>query len=87
MQVVSMIEAKNNFKEIFDSVFVDKDEVIINRKGKENVIMIPFDEYEIFKKSISYDYMTWHKKELENIGKIGFNSKSFVNDSEDYSKW
>jgi len=87
MQVVSMTEARNNFKAIFDAVYLDNDEVVIHRKGKENVVVIPFDEYEVLKKSISYDYMTWHKKELENIGKIGFNSKSFVDDDEDYSKW
>lgn len=33
----------------------------------------------------SYD--TWNKYELNQIGKIGFNSNSFVDDSEDYSKW
>ncbi len=87
MQVVSMTEARNNFKAIFDSVFIEHDEVIIHRNGKENVVVIPFDKYEILKKFISYDYMTWHKKELENIGKIGFNSNSFVDDKEDYSNW
>lgn len=46
-----------------------------------------FEEYEVLKKTISYDYMTWHKKELENIGKIGLNSKSFIDVKEDYSKW
>ncbi|GEM_PF-2824745 len=29
----------------------------------------------------------WTQEELQNIGKIGFYSKSFVEDSEDYSKW
>jgi len=87
MQVVSMTEARNNFKTIFDSVYLNHEEVIIHRKGKENVVMIPFDEYEILKKSISYDYMTWHKKELENVGNIGLDSRSFVDDNEDYSKW
>jgi len=33
------------------------------------------------------NYVDWSKKELENIGKIGFNSKSFAEDNEDYSKW
>ncbi len=82
-----MTEARNNFKAIFDAVFLDNDEVIIHRKGKENVVVIPFDEYQIFKKSTSNDYMTWHKKELEGIGKIGFNSSSFIEDEEDYAKW
>ena len=87
MQVVSMTEARNNFKAIFDSVYLDNDEVIIHRKGRENVVIISFDEYDTLKKIQSYDYMVWHKKELENIGKLGLHSQSFVEDSEDYSKW
>ncbi len=87
MQVVSMTEARNNFKAIFDSVYLDNDEVIIHRKGRENVVVIPFDEYDTLKKIQSYDHMVWHKKELENIGKVGLHSQSFVEDDEDYSKW
>ena len=87
MQVVSIAEAINNFKTIFERVHLDHEEVIINKKGKENVVVIPFEEYEVLKKSISCDDMTWDEKEIENIGKIGFNSQSFVEDSEDYSKW
>ena len=87
MQVVSMTEARNNFKAVFDSVYQDHEEVIIHRKGRENVVVVPFEQYELLKKSISYDYMTWHQKELENIGKIGFDSRSFLNDNEDYTKW
>ena len=81
MQVVSMTEARNNFKSIFDSVYLDNDEVVVHRKGRENVVVIPFDEYNMLKKLQSYDYMSWHKKELENIGKIGLHSKSFVEDN------
>lgn len=51
MQVVSMTEARNNFKEIFDSVFHNHEEVIIHRKGKENVVVIPFDEYNSMKET------------------------------------
>jgi len=51
MQVVSMTEARNNFKSIFDSVFYDNEEVIIHRKGRENVVMIPFDEYNSIKET------------------------------------
>ena len=87
MQIVSLTEARNNLKSLFDSVYLENDEVIIHRKGKENVVVISFEEYDILKKAFSYDYMTWHKKELDNIGKIGFNSNSFVEDSEDYTQW
>ncbi len=51
MQVVSMTEARNNFKAIFDAVFHDNDEVIIHRKGRENVVVIPFDEYNSMKET------------------------------------
>ena len=33
------------------------------------------------------EFEEWSDKELEQIGKIGFVSKSFVEDSEDYSRW
>ena len=45
MQVVSMSEARNNLKEIFDSVYYNNDEVIIHRKGRESVVVISLDEY------------------------------------------
>jgi len=51
MQVVSMTEARNNLKEIFDAVYLDKEEVIIHRKGRENVVIIPFDEYNSIKET------------------------------------
>jgi len=51
MQVVSMTEARNNFKAIFDAVFIDNDEVIIHRKGRENVVVIPFSEYNSIKET------------------------------------
>jgi len=45
MQVLSLSEAKNNIKSIFESVFEDKEEFIIHRKGRESVIVISLDEY------------------------------------------
>ncbi len=86
MQVVSMTEARNNFKSIFDSVYLNNDEVIVHRKDKENVVIIPFEQYNYMKKR-EMNYELWNQEEISNIGKIGFNSKSFVDDDEDYSKW
>jgi len=86
MQVVSMTEARNNFKSIFDSVYYDNDEVIIHRKGHENVVVIPFDQYNAMKQNQN-SYQIWEDDELDHIGRIGHNSKSFINDNEDYSKW
>ncbi len=34
MQVLGLTEARNNIKEMFESVYNDNDEVIIHRKGR-----------------------------------------------------
>ena len=51
MQVVSLTEARNNLKSVFDSVYLDNDEVIIHRKGHENVVMISMNEYNSIKET------------------------------------
>jgi len=51
MQVLSLTEARNNLKSVFDAVYKDHDEVVIHRKGKENVVVIPFDEYNAMKET------------------------------------
>jgi len=78
MQVVSMTEARKNLKMIFDSVYMDNDEVIIHRKDKENVVLISFEEYNLLNSLKKHDYMSWDDKELDSIGKIGHISKSFA---------
>jgi antitoxin YefM len=64
MQVVSMTEARNNFKAIFDAVYNDNDEVIIHRKGKENVVVIPFSEYNSIKET---NYLLSNKNNAKNL--------------------
>ena len=64
MQVVSMSEARNNFKAIFDAVYNDNDEVIIHRKGKENVVVIPFSEYNSIKET---NYLLSNKNNAKNL--------------------
>ena len=51
MQVVSLTEARNNLKSVFDSVYLDNDEVVIHRKGHENVVMISMNEYNSMKET------------------------------------
>lgn len=51
MQVVSLTEARNNLKTVFDSVYIDLEEVIIHRKGRENVVVISMDEYNSMKET------------------------------------
>ena len=65
MQVVSMTEARNNFKAIFDSVYLNNEEVIIHRKGKENVVIVPFDEYNSIKETEYLLKNPYNKKHLD----------------------
>ena len=51
MQVVSLTEARNNLKAVFDSVYLDNEEVVIHRKGNENVVMISLEEYNSLKET------------------------------------
>ena len=51
MQVVSMTEARNNLKAVFDSVYNDHEEVIIHRKNCENVVVISLNEYNSMKET------------------------------------
>lgn len=48
----------------------------LNKKVK--LVLLPIE---------NEDYKYWSEKEIKNIGKIGFISSSFEEDSEDYSKW
>ncbi|HFC03827.1 MAG TPA: type II toxin-antitoxin system prevent-host-death family antitoxin [Nitratifractor salsuginis] len=64
MQVVSMTEARNSFKSIFDTVYHDNEEVIIHRKGRENVVMIPLDEYNALKET---SYLLGNQKNAEHL--------------------
>jgi len=51
MQVVSLTEARNNLKSVFDSVYLDHEDVIIHRKGRESIVMISMDEYNSMKET------------------------------------
>lgn len=64
MQVVSLTEARNNLKAVFDSVYLDNDEVIIHRKGHENVVVISFDEYNSMKET---SYLLSNKNNREHL--------------------
>jgi antitoxin YefM len=51
MQVYSLTEARNNIKDMFDSVYKDNEEVIIHRKGRESVVVISLDDYNALKET------------------------------------
>ena len=45
MQVVNFTEARNNLKKIFDDVYHNYEDVVVNRKNGENVVIISLDKY------------------------------------------
>ena len=51
MQVISLTEARNNIKTMFESVYNDNEEIIIHRKGRESVVVISLDEYNALKET------------------------------------
>ena len=51
MQVMNFTEVRNNLKSIFDSVVQNSEEVIVNRKNGENVVIISLDEYNSMKET------------------------------------
>ena len=51
MQVLSLTEARNNIKAMFDSVYLDNEEVVIHRKGRESVVVISLDDYNALKET------------------------------------
>ncbi len=51
MQVLSLTEARNNIKEMFESVYNNNEEIIIHRKGRESVVVISLDEYNALKET------------------------------------
>ena len=51
MQVLSLTEARNNIKAMFDSVYLNNEEVVIHRKGKESVVVISLDDYNALKET------------------------------------
>lgn len=47
-----------------------------------------YDEVEvIIMPKPNNNYELWSEQEIQNIGKIGFESTIFEDDDEDYSKW
>jgi len=54
MQVVNFTEARNNLKSLFDTVYHDSEEIIVNRKHGENVVIISLDNFNAMKET---DYL------------------------------
>ncbi len=51
MQVLSLTEVRNNIRAVFDSVYLNNEEVIIHRKGRESVVVISLDDYNSLKET------------------------------------
>lgn len=64
MQVLSLTEARNNIKAMFDSVYLDNEEVVIHRKGKESVVVISLDDYNALRET---NYLLGSPANRENL--------------------
>ena len=64
MQVISLTEARNNLKDVFDSVYINHEEIVIHRKGRENVVVISMDEYNSMKET---NYLLSSPKNKERL--------------------
>ncbi|HHD84003.1 MAG TPA: type II toxin-antitoxin system prevent-host-death family antitoxin [Campylobacteraceae bacterium] len=51
MKVVNFTEARNNLKSLFDAAYQDSEEIIVNRKNGENIVIISLDEYNAMKET------------------------------------
>ncbi len=64
MQVVNFTEARNNLKSLFDNVYHNSEEVIVNRKNNENVVIISLNEYNAIKET---EYLLQSKNNREHL--------------------
>lgn len=52
MKVMSMSESRASYAATLDSVINDQEEVVITRRGGENVVMLPQREYESMRETL-----------------------------------
>ena len=53
MKVVNFTEARNNLKSLCDSAYHDSEEIIVNRKNGENIVIISLASYNAMKEKFS----------------------------------
>lgn len=64
MQVMNFTEVRNNLKSVFDDVIQNSEEVIVNRKNGENVVIISLDYYNSLNET---DYLLRSPKNRERL--------------------
>jgi len=51
MEVINYTDLRSNLKHWLDKVLDDVSELVIKRKGKKNLVLIPLDEYNSLKET------------------------------------
>ena len=64
MKVVNFTEARNNLKSLFDDAYRNSEEIIVNRKNGENVVIISFEQYNAMKET---EYLLSSPKNRERL--------------------
>ena len=72
MEVINYTDLRSNLKHWLDKVLDDVSELVIKRKGKKNLVLVPLDEYNSLKettyllKGANRDVLLKSVAELEN---------------------
>jgi len=64
VKVVNFTEARNNLKSLFDDAYRNSEEIIVNRKNGENVVIISFEQYNAMKET---EYLLSSPKNRERL--------------------
>lgn len=73
MQIVNFKDASVNLDAVFNTVYLDSEEVIMHKENGQKVVMIPFEEYSsmvetsyLFASPKNKEHLTASLKELRN---------------------
>jgi len=64
MQVINFTEARKNLKSIFDSVCKNHEEMIVNRKNGDNVVILSLEDFNALKET---QYLLASSKNRERL--------------------
>jgi antitoxin YefM len=64
MQVVNFTEARNNLKSIFDSECENHEEMIVNRKNGDNIVIVSLEDFNALKET---QYLLSSSKNRERL--------------------
>jgi len=80
MQIINFQEASLNLDAVFNTVYLDSEEVVMHKENGQKVVIIPFDEYNSMKETSYLFASPKNKKHLINSLKDLRNGKGVQRD-------